>query len=44
MASEGISQPGLDQAYETAGNPTDKKPVEKAMAQLNAKTDDDNAV
>lgn len=39
-----ISQPSIDQAYETAGNPTDKEPVEQSRAQLNAKTDDENAV
>ncbi|KAF2172536.1 hypothetical protein M409DRAFT_50219 [Zasmidium cellare ATCC 36951] len=43
-SSTGLSQPSLDQAYETAGNPTDKEPIEKSRAQLNAKTDDDNAV
>lgn len=43
-SSQGISQPSLDQAYETAGNPTDKEPVEKSRAQLNAQTDKDNAV
>lgn len=43
-SSNGLSQPTLDQAYETAGNPTDKEPVEKSEAQLNAKTDDDDAV
>ncbi|KAK4507805.1 hypothetical protein PRZ48_001540 [Zasmidium cellare] len=43
-SSNGLSQPSLDQAYETAGNPTDKEPIEKSRAQLNAKTDEDNAV
>ncbi|CAK4032241.1 Hypothetical predicted protein [Lecanosticta acicola] len=37
-------QPRLDQAYETAGNPTDKAPVENTRAQINAQTNDENAV
>lgn len=35
-------QPG--QVYETAGNPTDKSNREQSKAQVNAQTDDDNAV
>lgn len=38
------AQPNLSNAYETAGNPTDKSSREKSQSQLNAKTDDDNAV
>lgn len=38
------AQPSLKQAYETAGNPTDKSSREQSQSQLNAKTDDDNAV
>ncbi|KAF7193374.1 hypothetical protein HII31_05249 [Pseudocercospora fuligena] len=40
----GPSHPGPNAAYETAGNPTQKEPVEASRAQLNAQTDDDNAV
>lgn len=38
------AQPSLKQAYEVAGNPTDKSSREQSKAQLNAKTDDENAV
>lgn len=38
------AQPSPAQAYETAGNPTDKSASEQSMAQLNSKTDADNAV
>ncbi|KAK4635089.1 hypothetical protein CLAFUW4_00432 [Fulvia fulva] len=35
----GPSQPRLDQAYETAGNPTDKEPIEQCKAQENARAE-----
>lgn len=38
------AQPFPYQAYEVAGNPTDKSELEQSRAQLNAKTDDENAV
>jgi 2-oxo-4-hydroxy-4-carboxy--5-ureidoimidazoline (OHCU) decarboxylase len=38
------AQPSLAQAYETAGNPTNKSSREQSMAQLNSKTDSENAV
>lgn len=41
---DGPSHPGPNAAYETAGNPTNKEPVESARAHINAQTDDDNAV
>ncbi|PPJ49604.1 hypothetical protein CBER1_01941 [Cercospora berteroae] len=41
---EGPSQPNLQHAYETAGNPTDKSEREEAQAKKNAQTDEDNAV
>lgn len=41
---EGPSQPNLQHAYETAGNPTDKSAREEAQAKKNALTDEDNAV
>ncbi|PSK55711.1 hypothetical protein B9Z65_4589 [Elsinoe australis] len=35
----GPSQPTLNQAYTTAGNPADQEPLEKAQAKQGAKTD-----
>lgn len=35
----GPSQPRLDQAYETAGNPTDKEPIEQSKARQNAQAE-----
>ncbi|EME88920.1 uncharacterized protein MYCFIDRAFT_102044, partial [Pseudocercospora fijiensis CIRAD86] len=40
----GPSHPGPNAAYETAGNPTQKEPVEASRAQQNAQMDDDNAM
>ena len=44
MSKQVAGQPSIDQAYETAGNPTDKEPIEKARAHINAKTDEENAM
>ncbi|KAI5369430.1 hypothetical protein Slin15195_G003070 [Septoria linicola] len=40
----GPSQPAPQHAYEAAGNPTSKNSVEASRSQVNAKTDEDNAV
>ena len=37
--SNGPSQPRLDQAYEVAGNPTDKEPIEQSKARQNARAE-----
>ncbi|KAF2210861.1 hypothetical protein CERZMDRAFT_44455 [Cercospora zeae-maydis SCOH1-5] len=41
---QGPSQPKLEHAYQTAGNPTDKSAREDTLAQKNAMTDEGNAV